>query len=289
MPSGISQVKADFLLSPAFGYICCLFHMGILTMTWRYILKQLGFPPSSLLLLLLLAWLLRKKLPKIAGLFFFCALLALYLLSIPASVQFLAQKIETEPALPHEHWSTLAQRADAIVVLGGGREMADAAWRSDQPSLFTQQRLRYAARLARASQLPILVSGGLHFGEPPSEAQLAADSLARDFNLEAHWLEGSSRTTWENALHSARILQEQGIHDIVLVTDAWHMPRARWSFEQFGFNVVSAPQGFWSRKHARPALGLLPESKAFWQNTQLLNEWLGNRLYQQQYGAGQPP
>jgi hypothetical protein len=34
---------------------------------------------------------------------------------------------------------------------------------------------RYAARLAKASGLPVLTSGGLHYGTPPTEAQLMAD------------------------------------------------------------------------------------------------------------------
>ena len=141
------------------------------------------------------------------------------------------------------------------------------------------QRLRYASRLAKTSELPILISGGLHFGQPPSEAQIGSETLAIDFNIETHWLEGESRTTWENALYSAKTLQPLGIKKIVLVTDAWHMPRARWSFEQHGFEVISAPMGFFSVPRQRPAFGLLPESKAFWQNSLLLNEWVGQKLY----------
>jgi len=252
-------------------------------MTWRYIVKQLGFPPSSLLLLFFLSWLLRKKLPRLASFIFLLALTSFYLLSIPLSVEHFARHIETEAALSAQQLEQLNQHADVIVVLGGGREFADDAWGADQPSLFSQQRLRYASRLAKATELPILISGGLHFGQPPSEAQIGSEMLATDFNLETHWLESESRTTWENALYSADTLQPLGITKIVLVTDAWHMPRARWSFEQHGFEVISAPMGFFSTARKRPAFGLLPESKAFWQNNLLLNEWVGQKLYQHEY------
>lgn len=252
-------------------------------MTWRYLIKQLAFPPSSLLLLLLIAFVLLKRWPKIAFTSFFISVSGLYLISLPITVEYAARALETEAALPLEQWSILDQRADAIVILGGGREISDPAWPTDQPSLLAMQRLRYAARLAKASDLPILVTGGLHFGQPPSEAQIMANSLQQDFNITARWLEGESRTTWENAEFSAKILQAQGIQRIVLVTNAWHMPRSRWSFEQFGFEVISAPVGFLSGAHGRPFNGWIPESKAMWHNTALLNEAIGAVLYQLSY------
>lgn len=254
-------------------------------MTWRYIIKQLAFPPSSLLLLLLCSLVLRKRWPKLAAAGLIISILGLYSMSLPITVEYAARALETEPALTPEQWPTLGLHADAIVVLGGGRETNDPAWQTDQPSLMAMQRIRYGARLAKASNLPILVTGGLHFGQPPSEAQIMADSLQYDFGVSARWLEEESRTTWENAKLSANILHAQGISRVVLVTNAWHMPRSRWSFEQFGFQVVSAPVGFLSGANGRPLSGWLPESKAMWHNTALLNEALGAVLYRLSYKA----
>lgn len=256
-------------------------------MTWRYIIKQLAFPPSSLLLLLLLSLMLRKRWPKTATASLLIALSGLYIMSLPITVEYAARTLETEAPLSPAQWPTLAQQADAIVVLGGGRETNDPAWQGDQPSLHAMQRIRYAARLARASQLPVLMSGGLHYGRPPSEAQLMADSLQQDFGLSTRWLENHSRTTWENAQYTAKMLQMEGIQRVVLVTDAWHMPRSRWSYEQFGFTVVSAPVGFLGGANARPLNGWMPESKAIWQNTALLNEAIGSLMYRLSYSAEQ--
>ncbi|NLY12811.1 MAG: YdcF family protein [Gammaproteobacteria bacterium] len=254
-------------------------------MTWRYILKQLAFPPSGFLLLLLCGFLLRKRWPKTAVISFIISIGGLYIMSLPITVEHAARALETDVALTAEQWPTLAQHADAIVILGGGRETDDPAWQNDQPSLMAMQRIRYAARLAKASQLPVLVSGGLHFGQPPSEAQIMADTLAEDFGVAARWQEGESRTTWENAQFTAAMLQAEGITRIVLVTNAWHMPRSRWSYEQFGFTVISAPVGFLSGANRRPLNGWLPESKAVWQNTALLNEAIGAALYRLTYSA----
>ncbi len=245
-------------------------------MPFRYFIKQLILPPGVLFLCLLLAWWLRRSRPRLAGLFFVLGLGGLWLMSLPKVVQWSAHALEQEPALTFAQWPQLAQRADAIVILGAGRERGDPAWGGeDQPTGVNLERVRYAARLAKASGLPVLTSGGLHYGTPPSEAYIMATSLRDDFGVATQWQEGASRTTWENATMSAEILKAQGIHRVVVVTQAWHMPRARWSFEHAGLEVVSAPVGFLGIDNARVFGGWLPEGKAFWQSGQLLNEAVG--------------
>lgn len=245
----------------------------------RYILKQFLLPPGLFLLLLLAAWWLRRRFPRLALLCFVAGFGGMGLFSLPVVVEWSARALETEPALDQQQWHTLAQQAEAIVVLGGGRELADPGWGADQPSLLALERVRFAARLAKASGLPLLTSGGLHYGAPPSEAALMADVLVGDYGLSVRWQEGVSRTTWENATGTAQLLKKAGISRVVLVTQAWHMPRARWSFEQAGLQVISAPMGFLGTANGRPAGGWLPESKAVWQNGLLLNEAVGLLAY----------
>ncbi|AZC40195.1 YdcF family protein [Pseudomonas chlororaphis] len=244
-------------------------------MPFRYFVKQLLLPPGLLLLLLLLAWWFRRSRPRLAGVCFALGLGGFWLMSLPVMVEWGASTLETEPALTQSQWSTLAEQADAIVVLGSGRERGDPAWGSDQPTGVGLERQRYAARLAKASGLPILTSGGLHYGTPPTEAALMAESLLNDFDVKVRWQEGRSRTTWENAEFTAQVLEPQGVKRIVLVTQAWHMQRAVWSFEQAGFTVVPAPVGFLGVDNARPLGGWMPEFKSIWQSGQLLNEAVG--------------
>ncbi len=248
-------------------------------MPLRYMLKQFFMPPGILLLLLLLAWFLRRRFPRLAACCFTVGLGGLWLMSLPITVEWMARAIEREPAVAHEQWAGLAQHADAIIVLGGGRDSADPAWGGDQPSAMALERTRYAARLAKASGLPVLTTGGLHFGRPPSEAALMAEVMREDLGVEVRWREERSRTTWENAQESAAMLQPEGVRRVVLVTQAWHMPRSRWSFEQAGFEVVAAPVGFIGVPNDRPLGGWLPEGKAFWQSTLLLNEVIGSLAY----------
>lgn len=245
----------------------------------RYIFKQLLLPPGGFLLLLLLAWWLRRRMPRLSLACFVAGLGGLWLMSLPVVVEWSARALETEPPLAETEWPRLAARVDAIVVLGGGRERDDPAWGGDQPSAMALERLRYAARLAKASGLPLLTSGGLHFGEPPSEALIMADTLKRDYDLDVRWQEGESRTTWENAQYTAKLLQPQGIRRVLLVTQAAHMSRSRWCFERAGFEVVAAPMGYLGVANGRPLGGWLPESKAVWQSGMLLNEAIGLVAY----------
>jgi uncharacterized SAM-binding protein YcdF (DUF218 family) len=249
-------------------------------MLFRFLLKQLLFPPGILILLLVAGWLLRRRAPKAANTCMFLGVLGLALMSLPVVVQHGASVLETDPPLPMQAWPGLAQQAQAIVVLGAGRERGDPAWAGvDQPTGVALERMRYAARLAKASGLPVLTSGGLHFGEPPSEAEIMAGSLKEDFSVTTRWLEPRSRTTWENATFSAELLKAHGIERVVVVTQAWHMARARWSFERAGLQVVSAPVGFLGGSNGRPLGGWVPDAKAFWQNGQLLNEAVGQLGY----------
>ena len=250
----------------------------------RYILKQLFMPPGVLLLLLLLAWWLRRRWPRVAAGCFVLGFGGLWLMSLPIAVQWSAALLERDSPLVEAQWPALAQQAEAIVVLGSGRERDDPAWGGDQPASMALERLRFAARLVRASGLPVLTSGGLHYGQPPSEAALMAQVLGRDHGVAVRWQEEASRTTWENATHSAELLRAAGISRVVLVTQAWHMPRARWCFEGLGFEVLAAPVGFLGVAGGRPGGGWLPEGKALWQSTLLLNEAIGLIGYPLFYG-----
>ncbi|WGK89906.1 YdcF family protein [Pseudomonas migulae] len=248
-------------------------------MPFRYFVKHLLMPPGILLLLLVLAWWFRRSRPRLAGVCFALGAGGFWLMSLPVAVQWGAKALEREPPLAREEWATLAQRADAIIVLGAGRERGDLAWGADQPTGVALERERYAARLAKASGLPILTSGGLHYGTPPSEARLMADSLRDDFGVTVRWQEERSRTTWENAQFSAEVLLPEGVKRVVVVTQAWHMPRAVWSFQKAGFEVVAAPMGFLGVDNARPLAGWIPEFKSVWQSGMLLNEAAGQIGY----------
>ena len=106
----------------------------------------------------------------------------------------------------------------------------------------TLERVRYGARVARLTGLPVLVSGGSPWGGE-SEAKLMREALEREFAISVRWAEDRSRNTHENALRSAEILRVAGIHRVVLVGHAFDMPRATAEFADQGIEIIKAPTG----------------------------------------------
>ena len=81
-------------------------------------------------------------------------------------------------------------------------------------------------------------------------------------------------------MNTSNLLRVNGIHRILLVTSAIHMPRARAAFRNVGLETIEAPApaephdrraGFWFQ--------LLPDPSALDRSTQALKEWAGYWSY----------
>jgi uncharacterized SAM-binding protein YcdF (DUF218 family) len=164
--------------------------------------------------------------------------------------------------------------AEAIVILGADTYFkAPEYGGNDTVGPQALERMRYGARLARASGLPIAIAGGSPVGTLP-ESELMRDGLAEDFRLETRWIETKSLDTEENALYLAPILKQAGIHRIALVTHAWHMRRGQTAFERQGMVVIPAPTRLAS-DGGDTLFKSLPSAHALWRSQLALHEWLG--------------
>ena len=143
----------------------------------------------------------------------------------------------------------------------------------------TLERLRQGARLHRKTGLPILVSGGVLRDGQPSMASIMAKSLIEDFGIASAWQETTSRTTRENALHSAQQLMQRSIHSAYLVTHAWHMPRARTVFERAGLSVRASATGFTLPPAPEHPSNYLPSVNGLQGSRYALHEWIGSVWY----------
>lgn len=177
------------------------------------------------------------------------------------------------------------QKPQAIIILGGGRRQGalDAPQDNQQQdvSSASMERLRFGARLAKVSQLPVLVTGGAPdktSAKDLSEAQLMIGVLNNELNVSAKWVEGNSSTTQENAKLSAIMLQKENIQTIYLVTHFWHMPRAKAIFEKENLNVIEAPMGFYQKEAFTP-LDFYPGTEGLQKTRQIFHEILGNLWY----------
>lgn len=197
------------------------------------------------------------------------SLVALLVLSLPLVGKGLMGPLETIPPIT----AAELNKVQAIVILSGGSYFAAPEYGGDTVSRGTLERLRYGARLARQSGLPLLVSGGAPFGGRP-EGESMRDVLEQDFGVAVRWVEAASRDTQENASLSAPQLKAAGISRIALLSHGWHLPRAIPLFERQGLAVVAAPTVF---STASPALmeDLLPSGDGLSRSRQALHEYLG--------------
>lgn len=100
----------------------------------------------------------------------------------------------------------------------------------------------------------VLVSGGNPQRHEASEADTYAPYLLRLGVASGDLLlENKSRNTYQNAQYVARMLHQRHYDSLILVTSAYHMPRAMLDFDRFGLT----PQPVISNaRHARR--GVLP-------------------------------
>jgi uncharacterized SAM-binding protein YcdF (DUF218 family) len=137
---------------------------------------------------------------------------------------------------------------DGIILLGGSVEAADSASRGSLVANESAERVLDTIQLAhRYPNARILISGGggTVFGDGAAEAPVIA-AYFKSIGIDPARLlvEDRSRTTSENAVFSRELAKPREGEHWLLVTSAWHMPRAVGVFEKAGFPVVPYPVDF---------------------------------------------
>lgn len=243
-----------------------------MTVAWFFksLLSAMLLPPGNGLLLITLAGFWRRR--RWAFPLAFLGALLLLLQSLPLVGSALMGTLERQagPVLQG------AAGAQAIVVLGSGLELDAEEYGGDSATDRTLIRTRYGATLARRLGLPVLVSGGRPANATYSEAEVMAGILEHEFKVPVRWREMQSLDTIQNAALSAAILKQAGVSRIVLVTQAFHMPRAVRLFRAAGLEVVPAPTHF--KAGGTGPVGIadfLPSAAALHNSYYALHEWLG--------------
>lgn len=150
-------------------------------------------------------------------------------------------------------------RYAGLVVLGGALEPAYVWADHDQPAL-NEAAERMTAALPLMQRYPrfvLLFTGGE--GDLLAQGMSEAERALRFYQQmgvprQRLLLEATSRTTHENAVLSAALPGVDKSRPWLLVTSAWHMPRALATFEKAGWNVTPYPVDYrsglqtpWSR------------------------------------------
>ncbi|MGB8518310.1 MAG: YdcF family protein [Gallionella sp.] len=232
-------------------------------------------PPLSLLLLLALVIFYFNRRRKLA----YAALIALFILLGLASTPYIAEAaLHTLEARSKALHSPITA-ADAIVVIGGGSYAhAPEFGGASTVNEYSLQRVRYGAKLYRATGKPILVSGGKPTGSATGEASQMRNALEQEFLVPVRWIEDNSDNTYENARNSYQILHPLGIDKIYLVTHAWHMPRAAQAFREAGFTVIEAPTAYTTRERM-DILAFVPRVESLRDSKIYIHEMVGLLWY----------
>jgi uncharacterized SAM-binding protein YcdF (DUF218 family) len=137
---------------------------------------------------------------------------------------------------------------DGIIILGGSEDSRVAAGRGAHAVNESAERMTEAAALARRyPNAKVVFTGGAIeiFSEPTVGADAAAIVL-RDLGVgrDRLILERRARNTAENAILAKQIADPKPGERWVLVTSAWHMPRAMGLFRKAGFGVEPWPSDY---------------------------------------------
>jgi uncharacterized SAM-binding protein YcdF (DUF218 family) len=169
----------------------------------------------------------------------------------------LAARALGAPLAPHDD---PAARADAIVVLGAPLRPDGAL------SEVLRERVDAGAALWHAGAAPLVcVTGGPSRGGR-TEADAMAEALAAaGVPADAVRVERASRHTADNARLTAALLAADRVRRVWLVTQPFHLRRARWLFRQAAFDVLTyrIPDGLQDQDAGR-ALRWITREYAAW-------------------------
>lgn len=132
--------------------------------------------------------------------------------------------------------SNTPERAEAIVVLG-------AAQYDGRPSPQLAARLDHAITLWQDGVATVvMVTGGKREGDRFTEAEASRRYLVdRGVPDEQILDEDVGRTTYESLESAAEVLDDEGIDEVVLVTDPYHSLRSRLIAERVGLDATLSP------------------------------------------------
>ncbi|WP_246627349.1 YdcF family protein [Paenibacillus solanacearum] len=224
------------------------------------------------MLLVLAALVLRYRKQHISAAMMTIMAVLMYAVSTPLVGSAALQPLESRYAPP------AVIDGDVYVMLTGGSVQGTPEPSGiGSPGVYTLSRIAAVAELYAKKPLPILISGGQVYEDSGNEGRLSMRVLtALGVPAKDIVLEDQSRTTQENARYSKALLEKNGYKKPILVTSAFHMPRAMKHFRAQQVEAIPYPVGYLnSRNTGWSARQLLPSSSALdWLST-ALKEYIG--------------
>ncbi len=238
--------------------------------------------PSNFILLifvagLLLLWRGRRR----WGMRLIAVAVAVYaigaLTPLPNALILPLEDVYSRPALK------VGETPAGVIVLGGAIDTLTGSARDEIALSEAAERMTAAVALARRfPSTQIVFTGGdgaLVYASMPESR--AARRFFKDMGVDMTRVrfEGRSRNTYENARYTANMLKPAPGQRWLLVTSAFHMPRAARCFRAAGFDVTPWPVDYRTRG-TEDLLRLPPRASEGWHRIDLaVKEWVGLIAY----------
>lgn len=176
-------------------------------------------------------------------------------------------------------WQEGGRAPDGIIVLGGAINPDLTAVRGAPEINASAERMTEAATLARRfPNAKIVLSGGNAnpFHPLSTEAEVGRKFL-EDLGVAGDRIvmEGRSRTTYENAAFTRPLIHPAAGERWLLVTSAYHMPRAMGVFRAQGFDVEAYPVDWRTRGWVDAERPFLTLSGGLGRLDTAVHEWVG--------------
>ncbi|MCS7083977.1 MAG: YdcF family protein [Aquificaceae bacterium] len=238
------------------------------------VLTALLLPPGLFVIaLLILSFLCVRLIARIISL----TLAGLiYLLSIEPIKDAILMPLEMSSSVPK------SPSGDAIVVLGGGSYTTGVL---KEDSL---KRLLTGFTLHRELNLPLILSGGASLGSLPDAEIMLGVLTSLGIDSSKILIETKSKNTFQNASEVSQICKKHGFKNIILVTSAYHMPRAQLAFQKSGINIQPYPTDFKSDRRYN-IYSFIPRASVLSESTKALREHIALIYYKYLIAGGDSP
>ncbi|MDO4434052.1 MAG: YdcF family protein [Alysiella sp.] len=128
------------------------------------------------------------------------------------------------------------KQADVVIVLGA------AAW-GNKPSPVFRERINHALTLYQSRQVDkIIFTGGTPKAGYTTEAEVARRyAIKQGVSADDIYWETTSKDTYQNLVNARQIMRKHHLQHAILVSDPFHMARARAMAHDLGINTQLSP------------------------------------------------
>lgn len=211
--------------------------------------KILTFTLDPLIWLLLVCFffLFKSKIQAKTKLIYTCCLFVWCFFSSPYGSNKLFATLEnfTEPSVQSSHY-------EAVVVLSGMLHLSNSTEEQLEFGEGVERILTGIQWVLEEKANFLIISGGEGALFPTGKSEsiyLQEFAMSLGVPEEKILIDSTSRNTYENAVEVEKIVQQKGFKQILLVTSAFHMFRAKGCFSQVGLEVDVFPVDYYTVTH----------------------------------------